>query len=535
MLDRLRQRLPGRTPTTPGQISRQRHVTRREREEMQRRMLYIGTAIAGVIVLVVLIAGALHQYVLLPRQDLASVNGEKIERRDYWKVRELQLRQTIATLSQQYSLVSADQQTEIQQRILLAQTELEDVKGAPVAADTLSSMIDDIVIQQNAEDMGITVSDQDVDDYLASIFAPAPLTEPTPTSTVEPTAAAWATETASAAAAGVTATAQAQATGAAETAVAQQTTAAETATAAGTEPATVTPTPEATEDPAASPAADSTGTATSDEAEGTPTSDDTEGTPDADATGTPAGTASPTPTLTADVARATGEATFEQFSDNYLDPSDMSRGDYERLVARPALTRQRIAEQLTAEIPARQEQVHARHILVATEDAARQAYDRVQTEDFAEVAQEVSTDTGTAGSGGDLGWFPRGVMVQVFEDTAFAMEPGAISEPVQSEFGWHVIQVLEKEDDRPVALSTLQSLRSNVFTKWLDARRAEADISADTALPQETPAAEFVAPPDAPEPPTPTVAPTSTLPPVASPESDEEGDGTPEAEATSTP
>ena len=155
---------------------------------MQRRMLYVGTAVAGVIVLIVLIAGATHQYVLLPRQDLASVNGEKIERRDYWKVRELQLRQTIATLSQQYQFVAADQQAEIQQRITLAQTELEDVKGAPIASDTLSSMIDDKVVLQNTEELGISVSSQEVDDYLASIFAPAPLTEPTPTSTVEPTA-----------------------------------------------------------------------------------------------------------------------------------------------------------------------------------------------------------------------------------------------------------------------------------------------------------------------------------------------------------
>ena len=159
MLDRLRQRLSGRgSSSTPGQISRQRHVTRREREDMQRRMLYVGTAVAGVIVLIVLIAGATHQYVLLPRQDLASVNGEKIERRDYWKVRELQLRQTIATLSQQYQFVAADQQAEIQQRITLAQTELEDVKGAPIASDPLSSMVDDKVVLQNTEELGISVS-----------------------------------------------------------------------------------------------------------------------------------------------------------------------------------------------------------------------------------------------------------------------------------------------------------------------------------------------------------------------------------------
>jgi parvulin-like peptidyl-prolyl isomerase len=91
------------------------------------------------------------------------------------------------------------------------------------------------------------------------------------------------------------------------------------------------------------------------------------------------------------------------------------------------------------------EQVHARHILVATEDEARQVLARLQAgEDFAQVAQEVSTDTGSAQNGGDLGWFGRGTMVAPFETAAFSLTVGQISQPVQTQFGFHIIEVLER-------------------------------------------------------------------------------------------
>ncbi len=85
-------------------------------------------------------------------------------------------------------------------------------------------------------------------------------------------------------------------------------------------------------------------------------------------------------------------------------------------------------------------EVHARHILVPEEADAKAALKRVKGgEDFAKVAKEVSKDPGS--EGGDLGWFTKGRMVPEFADAAFKLEPGQISEPVKSPFGWHVIKL----------------------------------------------------------------------------------------------
>ncbi len=92
-----------------------------------------------------------------------------------------------------------------------------------------------------------------------------------------------------------------------------------------------------------------------------------------------------------------------------------------------------------------EQEVHARHILVETKEEAEEVIKRLKNgEDFATVADEKSKDTNA--KGGDLGFFTRGQMLKPFEDAAFALEPGQISEPVQTQFGWHVIKVEEKRD-----------------------------------------------------------------------------------------
>ena len=84
-------------------------------------------------------------------------------------------------------------------------------------------------------------------------------------------------------------------------------------------------------------------------------------------------------------------------------------------------------------------EVKASHILVATEDEAKSLYNEIKNgKDFAEAAREFSKcPSGQAG--GDLGFFPRGVMVKPFEDAAFSLKEGELSEPVQTQFGWHLI------------------------------------------------------------------------------------------------
>ena len=107
-----------------------------------------------------------------------------------------------------------------------------------------------------------------------------------------------------------------------------------------------------------------------------------------------------------------------------------------------------------------EEEVHARHILVEDEAAARKAYDRVKAgEDFAKVAAELSTDPGSKAEGGDLGFFTKDRMVAPFAEAAFRMKPGEISEPVKSQFGWHVIQVVER---RAKPVPTFEEMKDQI-------------------------------------------------------------------------
>ena len=99
------------------------------------------------------------------------------------------------------------------------------------------------------------------------------------------------------------------------------------------------------------------------------------------------------------------------------------------------------------------EQVNASHILVDTEEEAMDIKQQLdEGGDFAELAAEYSKDPSNAGQGGALGFFGRGQMVAPFEEAAFSMEPGEISEPVQTDFGYHIIRVEEKTEGQEAKL-----------------------------------------------------------------------------------
>jgi peptidyl-prolyl cis-trans isomerase C len=141
-------------------------------------------------------------------------------------------------------------------------------------------------------------------------------------------------------------------------------------------------------------------------------------------------------------------------------------------------------------------EVHARHILVPTEEEAKAALARVKKgEDFAKVATELSKDPGS--EGGDLGWFTKDKMVPEFADAAFKMEPGQISDPVKSQFGWHIIKVEEKrmksfppfeQVKDQAARYVVQKAQADLITQLHEGvkiERTEAAKPADPAAPAD--------------------------------------------------
>jgi parvulin-like peptidyl-prolyl isomerase len=185
-------------------------------------------------------------------------------------------------------------------------------------------------------------------------------------------------------------------------------------------------------------------------------------------------TAAPTPT-------AMTHEQFVEYSTSYFQALRQAIGFTEedfRQVLEADLYRSKVEEALMAEMPTSTEQVHALHILVETEEEAQQVLARLEAgEAFEDLASELSLDTTSGQAGGDLGWFARGHMVEVFEEAAFALQPGETSEPVASQFGYHVIRVVDREEDRPLEEADLQQYQRALLEAWyqeqLDAEGVE--------------------------------------------------------------
>jgi len=136
-------------------------------------------------------------------------------------------------------------------------------------------------------------------------------------------------------------------------------------------------------------------------------------------------------------------------------------------------------------------EAHARHILVDTEEQAKDVIAELgKGGDFANLAKERSTDPGAA-EGGDLGWFTADQMVPEFSTAAFALEPGSYTkEPVKSQFGWHVILLEEKRTAAPPAFEEMKSqLAAEMTRELINARLAELrkDVSVQRFGPDGSP------------------------------------------------
>lgn len=112
-----------------------------------------------------------------------------------------------------------------------------------------------------------------------------------------------------------------------------------------------------------------------------------------------------------------------------------------------------------------QTEIRARHVLVETESEALDVVERHNRgEDFAELAKELSKGPSGA-DGGDLGYFTEGQMVKQFEETAFALEKGEVSDPVKTEYGWHVIKLEDKRQQTPPAFKEVKEQLMSVLVR----------------------------------------------------------------------
>ena len=250
-------------------------------------------------------------------------------------------------------------------------------------------------------------------------------------------------------------------------------------------------------------------------------------TPDPNASPTPAPTGTAAPTSTpAPTATPFTEQAFNAELKRYLDTvaasTDMSEADWRKLVEADLL-QQKLYEDVTKDIPTTGEQIQIRHILIAirtpqptpeptatpgadatpaptaapdatatptpaptpaprTDPEALQLAQEIKQklaagEDFTSLAVVYSDDTGSKAQGGELGWFSKGQgLVQEFEDAAFALQVGQISDPVLTQFGYHIIQVENKDPNRELDAYTLYQKKQEAYNAWLTEVRNAAKI-----------------------------------------------------------
>lgn len=148
-----------------------------------------------------------------------------------------------------------------------------------------------------------------------------------------------------------------------------------------------------------------------------------------------------------------------------------------RAALRSELLAQALIERTIGPVEAA-EQVHARHILVATEAEARDLLSRLADgADFAELAAAYSLDATTQARGGDLGWFARGqLLAPAVEAAAFALRPGEIGDIIRSELGYHIVQTLERDPGRPLSPDQQAAFYRQALEHWLAEQRAGAHI-----------------------------------------------------------
>jgi foldase protein PrsA len=152
----------------------------------------------------------------------------------------------------------------------------------------------------------------------------------------------------------------------------------------------------------------------------------------------------------------------------------MSDADYHRTVEQGLLFGKMMEKHSAVE--EKGEQVKARHILVSTEQEAKDLYNKLrQGTDFVALARQFSLDTASAPNGGDLDWVFRGQTDENFEKALFALKPGEFSGPIKSELGWHLLKS-EAKEVRQLPIDLIQQRKQEAFSNYIKDLRDKAKI-----------------------------------------------------------
>jgi len=399
----------------PTKIASKKHLARLERERRQTQLITF-IAVGIVVIIVGLIGyGILNETVLKTLQPVVTVNGESVNMHVFQARVRVARQQYVDQYMQYYQLAQMfgiDPTTDTSMSQTLNQIQSQLADPALVGQQVIDDITNDLIIRQYAKANGIVVSATDVDKAIQDAFGYYPEGTPSPTPTSAPiTFPTW----------------------------------------SATQYALMTPTTPPTLAPTVASPTQTLG---------------------------PTGTATSIPSLTPTATPYTLTGFQGRIKEglSFYAKLGMSEADFRNIFFESNLFRTRVSDIVTANVTHEQEQVWARHILVADEATALSIRaELLAGADFATLAAAQSTDTSTKTTGGDLGWFGKGKMVAEFETAAFSLKVGEISQPVQTTFGWHIIQVLGHEI-RPLTDTEYKAAVTAAFNQWLTDQRNGAKI-----------------------------------------------------------
>ena len=404
--------------TTPesGPTRKEILLSRREREQL--RLVYMGLGLVGALIAIVLAVGAVQTYIIEPNSAIAIVDGVEITAGDYRTrvhyERFILDRQLQSILAQQANLGGTNDE---QLGQFLAQqyqqlTQQVLQQRSTVDRQALDFMIDDIFVAKEAQNRELTASEAEIDEFINRFLAGQQGGLTSQSASETETARVEASETA----------------------------------ALWTPTPTFTPSPTLTTTETISP------------------------------TATPVDTPTPAPTPTLNVVdEATLSTDYQNWLNTLAEETGLDESEYRNIIGSLVLAN-KLQDAIGDETPRSAEQANARHILVETEEGAKSALERLEAgEDFADLAGELSTDPGSATNGGELGFVSRGTFVDSIDEAVFTLAIGEVSEPLESQFGWHIVEVLERET-RELPPTEYQRSQQQAYSQWLDDARTSAQI-----------------------------------------------------------